>query len=155
MTHAVAITATINGSPVTAEIATHLTLADFLRDDLELRGTKIACDQGSCGACTVLVDGRPVSACLTFAFSIDGCNVLTIEGIARDDHLSEFQQSLLTEGAPQCGYCTPGFVLLMAGFLEDKSQRPDEPLEAWLNANLCRCSGYHAILRAARQVDRP
>lgn len=146
------ITITLNGRSQTADIAPNLMLVDFLREHLGLQGTKLACDQGACGACTVLVDGRPVTSCLTFAFAVDGADIQTIEGVSQDSGaLSQVQNALHDCGVPQCGFCTPGMVMMMEGFA-GQPQRHGQTLETWMNANLCRCSGYQGFRRAVRQL---
>lgn len=149
MTATISITLTVNGAPQTLEIPSHLLLSDLLRDHLGLRGTKVACDQGACGACAVLVDGSPITSCLTFAFAVDGCDVLTIEGVAAaDGALDRIQQSFHDSGVPQCGFCTPGMVLLTKALLASEPNPDPEQIDRWLSANICRCSGYQVFRRA-------
>jgi aerobic-type carbon monoxide dehydrogenase small subunit (CoxS/CutS family) len=137
----------VNGKPLTLQVDSHLLLVDLLREQLGLLGTKVGCDQGACGACTVLIDGRPATSCLTFAFAAEGCAVTTIEGVAADDgSLHAIQRAFHEAGAPQCGFCTPGMVLMAKAYTL-RGCGPDTA-EAWLQANLCRCSGYQAIRRA-------
>jgi aerobic-type carbon monoxide dehydrogenase small subunit (CoxS/CutS family) len=143
----------VNGETRDIDIASNLLLADLLREHLNLRGTKVACDQGACGACTVLLDGKPATSCLTFAFVADGAAVTTIEGMASGDGaLDAVQQAFHDCGVPQCGFCTPGMVLMAKGFgLQDLvSQAAD--VEQWLQANICRCSGYQVFRRALQYV---
>jgi carbon-monoxide dehydrogenase small subunit len=137
----------VNGKPLTLQVDPNLLLVDLLREQLGLLGTKVGCDQGACGACTVLIDGRPVTSCLTFAFAAEGGAVTTIEGIAHSDgSLDAIQRAFHEAGAPQCGFCTPGMVLMAKAYTLRRCG-PDTA-EAWLQANLCRCSGYQAIRRA-------
>ncbi|MDF2114296.1 (2Fe-2S)-binding protein [Roseiarcaceae bacterium H3SJ34-1] len=153
MTESLRIHIKVNGRPESAEIAPNLMLVDFLREHLGLQGTKLACDQGACGACTVLLDGRPVTSCLTFAFAADGADLQTIEGASRDNGtLSQVQNALHDCGVPQCGFCTPGMVMMMEGFARQDPLPPGQTLETWMNANLCRCSGYQGFRRALDQL---
>jgi carbon-monoxide dehydrogenase small subunit len=129
-------------------------LADLLRDDLALTGTKVACDQAVCGACTVLIDGVPTAACATFAWQAEGRRVLTIEGLARDGRLDPVQQAFKAKSAFQCGYCTPGMIMLAKGLL-DRNSTPDRAtIKAWLQANICRCTGYQMIVEAVEDAAR-
>jgi carbon-monoxide dehydrogenase small subunit len=147
------INITLNGRPETANIAPNLMLVDFLREHLGLQGTKLACDQGACGACTVLIDGRPITSCLSFAFAVDGADIQTIEGVSQDSGtLSQVQNALHDCGVPQCGFCTPGMVMMMEGFAGQNPLPPGQTLETWMNANLCRCSGYQGFRRALSQL---
>jgi carbon-monoxide dehydrogenase small subunit len=140
---------TVNGEPRAVQVPCHLMLVDLIREHLQLRGTKVACDQGACGACTVLVDGAPTTSCLTFAFAADGCDIVTIEGVAATDGtLDRVQQSFHDSGVPQCGFCTPGMVLLAKALLEGTPNPDAEQIDRWLSANICRCSGYQVFRRA-------
>lgn len=140
---------TVNGSPRTVEVDGPESLLHTLRERLGLPGTKNACEQGECGSCTVLLDGEPVCSCLVMAADADGADLVTVEGLAGPDgSLHPVQQALLDEGAVQCGFCTPGIVVSAAHLLAANSQpTPDEVRQA-LAGNLCRCTGYGAILRA-------
>lgn len=150
MTDAVDLRLTLNGKPTSLTVPSHVLLADLLRDHLGLTGTKVGCDEGACGACTVLVDGRPATACLTFAFAVDGAQVTTIEGVAAaDGTLHPVQQAFHSAGAPQCGFCTPGMVLMVRAHALHGAA---EPADAWLQSNLCRCSGYGVLRRALAQA---
>jgi aerobic carbon-monoxide dehydrogenase small subunit len=144
------ITLTINGRTHRLSVPPRRILADLLRDELHLTGCKIGCDQAVCGACTVLVDDLPVTACSSFAFEFDGKNLTTIEGIAADGALDPVQRAFLDHGAFQCGFCTPGMVLSVKALLA-RHPDPDEPvIRQWLNANICRCTGYQMIIEAVR-----
>jgi carbon-monoxide dehydrogenase small subunit len=139
---------TINGEPVRAEVpASHL-LADFLRDDLHLTGTKRGCETGICGACTVQVDGRAVKSCLSLAVMADGCAVRTVEGLRRGDALHRLQESFMRCGGLQCGYCTPGMLMSACALLESNPRPDASQVRAALSGNLCRCTGYTQIVES-------
>ena len=143
----------VNGAPRHATVEPRLTLADFLRERCQLTGTHLGCEHGVCGACTVLLDGAAVRACLVFAVQADGCEVTTIEGIAAEDgELSTVQQAFRDCHGLQCGFCTPGFVLSVTAFLRDNPDPTDEQIRDGLSGNLCRCTGYQGILAAVRQA---
>lgn len=145
----------VNGRSVEAEAEPRLTLADFLRDRLGLTGTHLGCEHGVCGSCTVLVDGLPVRSCLMFAVQADGSSVATVEGLARGDTLHPLQRAFHEEGALQCGFCTPGFLMTAVAFLEGRDSATEEEIREAIAGNLCRCTGYagivHAIERAFAQ----
>jgi carbon-monoxide dehydrogenase small subunit len=154
MTHAIEVAVTINGQGHRLTVAPRRVLADVLREDLQLLGCKIGCDQAVCGACTVLVDDMPVTACTTFAFELDGRAVTTIEGLAEDGALDPVQRAFLEHGAFQCGFCTPGMILSVKALLA-RHPEPDEALiRQWLNANICRCTGYQMIVETVRAAAR-
>jgi aerobic-type carbon monoxide dehydrogenase small subunit (CoxS/CutS family) len=142
----------VNGEPAELQIAPHRTLLEVLREDLGLTGAKRGCDDGSCGACTVLVDGEPRLACLSLALLVDGAAVTTIEGIASDGRLSALQEAFLTTGGLQCGYCTPGMVLAAEAHLRSSLELTDEAIREGLAGNLCRCTGYAPIAEAVRRA---
>jgi carbon-monoxide dehydrogenase small subunit len=147
----VAVQVTVNGAPRAATVEPRLTLADFLRERCQLTGTHLGCEHGVCGACTVLLDGAAVRACLVFAVQADGCEVTTIEGIAADDgELSSVQQAFRDCHGLQCGFCTPGFVLSVTAFLRDNPHPTDEQVRDGLSGNLCRCTGYQGIIKAVQ-----
>jgi aerobic-type carbon monoxide dehydrogenase small subunit (CoxS/CutS family) len=138
----------VNGQDVDREVPVTRLLVDFLREELDLTGTKRSCDVQVCGACTVLVDGQPVSACTYLAFEADGTEVLTIEGLASGGELHPLQQAFLDEYGMQCGYCTPGMIVAAKALLdEDPAPSRDRILE-YMQGNLCRCTGYKPILAA-------
>ncbi|CAN5521347.1 glyceraldehyde dehydrogenase subunit gamma [soil metagenome] len=142
------ISTTVNGKPVERTIEPRTILLDFLRDDLGLTGAKRSCDLQVCGACTVLVDGVPVSSCCTLAFEADGKSLTTIEGLARGGSLDPVQQAFVDTGAVQCGYCTAGMILSAKALLAENPAPNREEIEAHLGGNLCRCTGYWRILEA-------
>jgi carbon-monoxide dehydrogenase small subunit len=149
MSRSVLLTVTVNGARHCREVPTNLTLLDFLREWLVLSGTKVACDQGTCGACTVLGDDMPVTSCLVFAFTADGKAVRTIEGMAAEDgSLDPIQQAFLDAGFPQCGFCTPGMVMLAEALRKFDPAPSPETIDRWMSANICRCSGYQVLRRA-------
>jgi len=146
------ITLTVNGQEVSAVIDVRRSLADFLRLDLELTGTKIGCNQGGCGACTVHVNGLRLLSCLRLAVTADACEVVTIEGLASSDGLHAVQRAFIEHDALQCGFCTPGQIMSAVGALrEGVALEPRELAEA-LSGNLCRCSVYPRIVRAVQQA---
>jgi carbon-monoxide dehydrogenase small subunit len=147
----VSIELQINGAPRRATVEPRVTLADFLRDRCQLTGTHLGCEHGVCGACTVLVDGEAVRACLVFAVQADGSEVTTIEGVASPDgKLSTVQAAFRDHHGLQCGFCTPGFVMSVAAFLRDHPNPTDDEIRVGLAGNLCRCTGYQGILDAVR-----
>jgi aerobic carbon-monoxide dehydrogenase small subunit len=148
MTETISILVTVNGVCHVIDVAPNLLLVDLLREQFNLRGTKVACDQGVCGACTVLVGGRPVTSCLTFAFAIDGQDVTTIEGVGAAGSHDRVQQSFHDCGVPQCGFCTPGMVMLTKALFACESDPDAREIDRWLSANVCRCSGYQVFRRA-------
>jgi carbon-monoxide dehydrogenase small subunit len=143
---------TVNGSAVTVIVHPMARLLDVLRRQLRLTGTKEGCGEGECGACAVLIDGELVNSCLTPILHLDGCRVLTIEGVATDDELHEVQQAFITHGGAQCGICTPGMILAAVSLLDRSEQLHDQAIRAGLAGNLCRCTGYVKIVEAVRQA---
>ena len=139
---------TLNGQPARARCADERILLDLLREDLHLTGTKRGCDLGTCGCCTVLLDGRPTLSCLTLARLVAGRSVTTIEGASPPQGLSRVQRAFVQEGATQCGFCTPGFVLTATALLEETPHPTRTQIEQAISGNLCRCTGYRAIVRA-------
>jgi carbon-monoxide dehydrogenase small subunit len=144
----------VNGKEVSVEVEPRLTLADCLRHKLRLTGTHIGCEHGVCGACTVLVDGTPVRSCLMFAAQADGTTIRTVEGLADGDTLHPMQQAFMDHHALQCGFCTPGFLMLAVGVLEREPDISDADLMDVLASNLCRCTGYQNIVKAVRAAAR-
>jgi len=137
------------------EIATYpnRTLLEVLREELSLKGTKEACDDGVCGTCTVLVDGKPVRSCLLLAVEAQGKAITTIEGLSAAEKLHPIQQAFLDHGAVQCGYCTPGMVLTAKALLDDKPNPTDEEIQIAISGNFCRCTGYNKIVKAIASVS--
>lgn len=139
---------TLNGEPATARVEKPLSLLDLLHDEMGLPGSKAACDQGECGSCSVILDGELVCSCLVLAGDVQGSEVTTVEGVARGDVLSNVQQAMHEAGAVQCGFCTPGIVMAATELFErNPTPGPAEIREA-LAGNICRCTGYGAIVRA-------
>jgi carbon-monoxide dehydrogenase small subunit len=138
---------TVNGEPVRREVPVRRLLVDFLRDDLGLTGTHVGCEHGVCGACTILVDGAPVRSCIMLAVQADGAELTTVEGITPPDGLNRMQQAFKDNHGLQCGFCTPGFLMTLAGV--DPADHPDErSIREMLSGNLCRCTGYQGIVAA-------
>ena len=140
------ITMRVNGAVRTGSPEVRKTLADFLRDDLDLTGTHVGCEHGVCGACTVILDGRPVRSCLMLAVQAAGREVTTIEGLATDGELGTLQQSMRDSHSFQCGFCTPGFVMSATAFLAEHPDADEQQLREALSGNICRCTGYESII---------
>ena len=151
---------TVNGRPHELAVESRRTLADMLRHDLGYTGTHLGCEHGICGACTVLLDGAPVRACLVFGVQADGTDVRTVEGLADGAQLSDLQQAFSDHHALQCGFCTPGFLMLAEAYLaENAAENTGGPLEEdeardLVAANLCRCTGYQGIVEAVLAIAR-
>ena len=146
------VTITVNGEPVTQQVAGFETLLWVLRERLGLRGAKDACLQGECGACTVLFDGMPVCSCLVLAADADGAVVTTVEGLGTSRRPSDVQRALVEEAAVQCGYCTPGLVVSVTQLLATNENPSRDDIREALSGNLCRCTGYGAIVRAVERL---
>ncbi|MBI3079569.1 MAG: (2Fe-2S)-binding protein [Deltaproteobacteria bacterium] len=142
------ISVTVNGEVYEMEVEPRRRLLDFLRDDLELTGTKEGCGNGECGACTVLVNGVAMTSCLILAVSVNGQQVTTIEGLARDGALDPLQKAFIDYGAIQCGYCTPGMILMAKALLNENPKPTEEEVRMGIAGNLCRCTGYVKIVEA-------
>ena len=140
----------VNGERRAAEVEPRLSLLDCLRERFLLTGVHAGCEHGVCGACTVLVDGEPVRSCLMFAVQADGRQIRTVEGLANGAELHPLQQAFIENHGLQCGFCTPGFLMLAAGVLEREPDISDEDLIDVLSSNLCRCTGYENIVKAVR-----
>jgi len=144
----VELTTTLNGRPWSGNVPARLTLADFLRDRLRLTGTHLGCEQGVCGACTILLDGAAVRACLMLAVQIDGANVITVEGMGEPGRMSRLQAAFVRRRAFQCGFCTPGFLASADEILRSGQRHSREELIQLLSGNVCRCTGYEPIVDA-------
>ena len=147
-----AIRLTVNGRVVAGEVAARRSLADFLREDLMLTGTHVGCEHGVCGACTVLVDGRSARSCLLFAVQLDGATVTTIEGLTPPEGLSPLQQAFCDAHAMQCGFCTPGMIVVTTELLEKNPAPTPREIREALAGQLCMCTGYVNIVRAVEQA---
>lgn len=139
---------TVNGEPVQAQVPARRMLSDFLRDDLHLTGTKRGCETGTCGACSVLVDGEVVKSCLSLAVQAQGKAVRTVEGLAQCEQLHPLQDSFMNCGGLQCGYCTPGFLMAACALLAENPSPTEEQVREGLSGNLCRCTGYSQIVES-------
>ena len=140
----------LNGRPVTAEIGTHYNLIELLQQSFDLYGARESCGQGLCGCCTVLVNGKAVSGCLQLAALIDGKEVVTIESFARGQQLTAVQEAFIECGAFQCGFCTPGFIIMATQLLDENPDPSDDEIRHYLAGNLCRCAAYPEIIDAVR-----
>ena len=134
------------------KVKTSALLLDVLREGLGMKGTKRGCDQGQCGACTVLLDGRPVLSCILLAVQADGKKITTIEGMAGEGKLHPLQDAFIAEGATQCGFCTPGMILSAKALLDQNSNPADDEIRLAISGNLCRCTGYAKIIRAIKKA---
>jgi aerobic carbon-monoxide dehydrogenase small subunit len=152
MTGPLEIALTVNGRVYKLRVEPRRTLLDAIRDDCGLTGTHMGCEHGVCGACTVLLDGDPVRACLIYAVQAEGSAIRTVEGLAEGGVLHALQRSFIEYHALQCGFCTPGFLMLAAGILEREPDITDDALLDALSSNLCRCTGYRNIVEAVRAV---
>ena len=150
MTGKIDFTLAVNGKDYAVRVEPRRTLADTLRDECGLTGTNSGCEHGVCGCCTVLVDGEPVRSCLMFAIQAQGKKIRTVEGLADGDKLHPLQRAFIEHHGLQCGFCTPGFLMLAVGTLEREPDISDEALLDVLSSNLCRCTGYQNILKAVR-----
>ena len=148
------IALTVNGAQHEAEVEPRQLLVYFLREQLGLKGTNVGCDTSSCGACTVLLDGESVKSCNVLAVQADGGDITTIEGLAQGDGLHPVQQAFHEKHALQCGYCTPGFVMATVSLLKENPSPSEEEIRLGLEGNLCRCTGYHNIVRAVEAAAK-
>jgi carbon-monoxide dehydrogenase small subunit len=138
----------VNGETYKVEVNPHETLLDVIREKVGLTGTKKGCDTGQCGACTVIMNGKAVNACLVLAVESHGKEILTVEGLARDGHLHPLQEAFVQEGAVQCGFCSPGMLLTAKALLEENPQPTEREVKEAIAGNLCRCTGYVKIVKA-------
>jgi aerobic carbon-monoxide dehydrogenase small subunit len=151
MAATIAVSVTVNGVRYQREVEQRLLLSDFIRQDLALTGTHVGCEHGVCGACTILFDGEPVRSCLMLAVQADGHAIETVEGLAGPSgELNPLQTAFRSAHGLQCGFCTPGFLMTLTAFLRDNPNPSDDEIREALSANLCRCTGYHHIVEAAR-----
>jgi aerobic carbon-monoxide dehydrogenase small subunit len=150
MSQPIAFTLKVNGRQYQVQAPARRNLADALREDCGLTGTHLGCEHGVCGACTVLVDGKPIRSCLMFAVQAQGTEIRTVEGLAQGEKLHPLQQAFWEHHGLQCGFCTPGFLMLALGVLEAEPDIGEEELKHALSSNLCRCTGYQNILKAVR-----
>lgn len=148
----VSITLIVNGTPHHLDVEPRWLLADVLREQLGLTGTHLGCEQGVCGACTVLLNGRPARSCLTLAVTADGFEIITVEGLAAVDGLSPVQEAFWHEHALQCGFCTPGFLMTTTHFLSENPNPTRAEIREALSGNLCRCTGYQNIVNAVERA---
>jgi carbon-monoxide dehydrogenase small subunit len=146
------VTLNVNSQTYSVRVEPRKTLADALREDCGLTGTHVGCEHGVCGACTVLVDGESVRSCLMFAIQAQGHAIRTVEDLAEGDTLHPLQQAFIDNHALQCGFCTPGFLMLIVGALEKDPNLSDEEIVELLSSNLCRCTGYQNIIKAVQSV---
>ncbi len=142
----------LNGRPVSIEVKDNELLINVLRDRLGVLSPKYGCGIGECGACTVLLDGEPVLSCLTLAVEVDGREITTVEGLAKGGKLHPVQEAFIEEGAIQCGYCTPGFILVAKRLLEEVKNPSEERIREYVRGNLCRCTGYVNIIKAIKRA---
>ena len=150
MSEPVGVTLSVNGRDYPLRLEPRHTLLDALREECGLTGAHMGCEHGVCGACTVLVDGEPIRACLMFAVQAQGVEIRTVEGLAAGDALHPVQRAFIAHHGVQCGFCTPGFLMLAIGILEREPHISDDELREVLSSNLCRCTGYHNIVAAVR-----
>ena len=147
------ITLKLNGEEHTREVEARTLLVHFIREDLNLTGTHIGCDTTSCGACTVLKDGRPIKSCTMFAVQAEGAEITTVEGLAINGNLHPIQEGFMQEHGLQCGYCTPGMMLTSAALLKDNPSPSEEEIRWGISGNLCRCTGYVNIVKAVQYAS--
>ena len=154
MSESLQITVTVNGQEYQRTVEPRLTLADFLREDLGLTGTHLGCEHGICGACTVLLDGDAVRSCLMLAVQADGAELTTVEGLSPSGNLTPLQKAFHDNGALQCGFCTPGFLMTATAFLREHSEPTEAQVRDAISGNICRCTGYVAIVQAILEASR-
>ena len=146
------VSLTVNGAPASAEVEARTLLVDFIRETLKLTGTHVGCDTSQCGACTVMVDGRSVKSCTCLAVSCEGSEVTTIEGLAGNGELHAIQRAFHENHGLQCGFCTPGVVMSSLDLLNRNPDPTEQEVREWLEGNLCRCTGYHGIVKAVQSA---
>ena len=143
---------TLNGKSITLEVSAHRLLLDLLRDEIGLIGTKEGCGTGDCGACTVFLNGKPVNSCLILSGELDGAELVTIEGLKIGPELHPIQKAFIQDGGAQCGYCTPGMLMMAKAFLDENLSPTEEEIRFALSGNLCRCTGYAKIVQAVEDA---
>ncbi len=148
------VTLTVNGKRVERDIPSRMTLAEFLREELDLTGTKVGCNRGECGSCTVILDGDPVLSCTVLGVEASGKEVLTIEGLASGGKLHPIQEAFVEQDALQCGYCTPGMIMSIKALLDKNSNPTEEDVRRSIDGNLCRCGSYPNILKATMEASK-
>lgn len=146
------ISLTVNGRPYTVDVEPRMLLVHLLRDVLDLTGTNVGCDTSQCGACTVIMDGQAVKSCTVLAVQADGSDILTIEGLAKDGELHPLQEAFWNNHGLQCGYCTPGMIMTAYYLLQTNPNPTEEEIRHGLEGNICRCTGYHNIVRAVQEA---
>jgi aerobic carbon-monoxide dehydrogenase small subunit len=154
MTAKQTIQLTVNGRAYERAVEVRMTLADFLRDELNLTGTHLGCEHGMCGACTILFDGEAVRSCLLLAVQADGANLMTVEGLAQGKELHPLQRAFHENHALQCGFCTPGFLMTAVAFLQETQSPTEAQVREAISGNICRCTGYAPIVQAILQARR-
>jgi aerobic carbon-monoxide dehydrogenase small subunit len=148
------ISLSVNGKAVEVTVSPFTTLVQILRDHLDLRGTKVGCNEGECGSCTVIMNGQPVSSCLVLAPQAEGADVWTIEGLPEGEKLHPMQDAFLREGAVQCGFCSPGFIMSGVSLLRRNPRPTEDEIREAIEGNLCRCTGYQKIVRAIQSCSQ-
>jgi len=145
---------TLNGKKTDLDVPSHRLLLDLLRDEIGLTGTKEGCGTGDCGACTVLLNGKPVNSCLIFSGELDGADIVTIEGLKIGPELHPVQQAFIQDGGVQCGYCTSGMLMMSKALLDENPDPSEEDIRFAISGNLCRCTGYAKIVKAVQDAGR-
>jgi len=152
MSRTLPLSVTVNGKKFARTVEVRLTLADFLREDLDLTGTHLGCEHGVCGACTILVNGQAVRSCLMLAVQANGSEITTVEGLSADGELNSLQSAFQENHALQCGFCTPGMLITATAFLRDNPHPTEEQAREAISGNICRCTGYSSIVKAVLQA---
>ena len=145
--------ASVNGNAVSTRVESNSILLDVLRDSLGILGTKRGCDMGTCGCCSILIDGSPRLSCLMLAQEADGCEITTVEGLSDGHHLHPIQETFTECGGSQCGFCTPGFLVVISALLEENPEPTDDEIKSAIEGNLCRCTGYQQIVDSVKEAS--